>query len=376
MPEGIDFEAEGLLEGLDGQSRAARLELLEQLTADGVTLDELRKAVAEDRLALLPLQRLLESDTRYSAREVAELSGLDLDFLQRQLRALGLAVGDPDERAFGEADVETSRTVKQFLDAGIPEEGVLEVSRVMGDAMSRIAAAVGNVVGQAVVRPGDTERDLGLRYTQISRELTPLFHPILEHVFTLHQRANARNVAVSQADLEAGQLQGSQQVCVCFADLVGFTRLGEQVDPVDLGRVANRLADLALEVSPPGVRLVKTIGDAVMLVSRRDPDALLDTALTLVERSDQEGEEFPQLRVGIACGQALGRAGDWYGHPVNLASRITAYARPGSVLVTNEVRERARGDYEFSLAGMRKFKGVSEPVGVVRVRRAGARDEP
>jgi adenylate cyclase len=369
MPGTIDFEAEGLLDGVEGDARSARVDLLEQLVADGVTLDELRRAVAEDRLALLPLQRLLESDNRYSAREVAELSGLDLDFMQRQLRALGLAVGDVDERAFGEADVETSRTVKQFLDAGIPEEGVLEVSRVMGDAMSKIAAAVGNVVGQALVRPGDTERDLGLRYTAISRELTPLFQPVLAHVFTLHQRANARNVAVSQADLEAGKLQGTQEVCVCFADLVGFTRLGEEVDPVDLGRVANRLADLALEVAPNGVRLVKTIGDAVMLVSRRDVDALLDTALTLLERSDQEGEQFPQLRIGIACGEAIARAGDWYGHPVNLASRITAYARPGSVLATNEVVERAKGDYDLSKAGVRKFKGVKEPVGLVRVRR-------
>jgi adenylate cyclase len=369
MTAPIDFEAEGLLQGLEGEPRAAREQLLEQLAHDGASLAELKQAVSENRLALLPLERVLAGDGRYTAREVAELSGLDPAFQERQLRALGLAVGDPDERRFDDADVEAAKAVKLFLDAGLPEEGVLEVSRVMGDSMSKLAAAIGGVAGQALLQPGDTERDLGLRYVQAMRELGPLLGPVVTRVLSLHQRENARNVVVSQADIAAGNVQGAQEICVCFADLVGFTRIGEDVDPVDLGRIANRLTDLAIEVSPSGVRLVKTIGDAVMLVSRRELDSLLDTALTLVERSDQEGESFPQLRVGVACGEALPRSGDWYGQPVNLASRITAHARPGSVLVTNGVRERAKGDYRWSQAGVRRFKGIREPVGLVRVRR-------
>lgn len=375
MAERIDFEAEGLLDGLDGPARAARRDLLEQLAADGAPLDELKLAVAEDRLALLPVERVLAGEGRYSARELAELAGLDEEFQHRQMRALGLAIGDPDERVFGEGDLDAARAVKLFLDAGIPEEGVLEVSRVMGDSMARLAAAIGGVAGQALLRQGDTERDLGLRYVQANRDLGPLLGPLVSHVLALHQRENAKRVIVSQADIAAGNLQGGQEITVCFADLVGFTRIGEDVDPVDLGRIANRLTDMALELAPPGVRLVKTIGDAVMLVSRRDVDPLLETGLTLVEQSDREGESFPQLRVGVANGEALGRSGDWYGRPVNLASRITAYARPGSVLTTNEVRERATGDYDWSLAGMHRFKGIKEPVGLVRVRRAGSGEE-
>ena len=372
MAERIDFEAEGLLDGLDGEARAARRDLLEQLAADGAPLDELKLAVAEDRLALLPVERVLAGEGRYSARELADLAGLDEEFQHRQMRALGLAIGDPDERVFGEGDLEAARAVRLFLDAGIPEEGVLEVSRVMGDSMARLAAAIGGVAGQALLRQGDTERDLGLRYVQANRDLGPLLGPLVSHVLALHQRENAKRVMVSQADIAAGNLQGGQEITVCFADLVGFTRIGEDVDPVDLGRIANRLTDMALELAPPGVRLVKTIGDAVMLVSRRDVDPLLETALTLVEQSDREGESFPQLRIGVANGQALGRSGDWYGRPVNLASRITAYARPGSVLTTNEVRERATGEYDWSLAGMHRFKGIREPVGLVRVRRAAS----
>jgi adenylate cyclase len=375
VAERIDFEAEGLLDGLEGEARAARSELLEQLAADGAALDELKLAVEEDRLALLPVERVLAGEGRYSARELAELSGLDEEFQHRQMRALGLAIGDPDERVFGEGDLEAARAVKLFLDAGIPEEGVLEVSRVMGDSMARLAAAIGGVAGQALLRQGDTERDLGLRYVQANRDLGPLLGPVVSHVLALHQRENAKRVIVSHADIAAGNLQGGQEITICFADLVGFTRIGEDVDPVDLGRIANRLTDMALELAPPGVRLVKTIGDAVMLVSRRDVDPLLETALTLVDQSDREGESFPQLRVGMANGVALGRSGDFYGRPVNLASRITAYARPGSVLTANEVRERATGEYDWSLAGMHRFKGIKEPVGLVRVRRAGSREE-
>ena len=89
------------------------------------------------------------------------------------------------------------------------------------------------------------------------------------------------------------------------------------------------------------MRLVKTIGDAALLVG---PDAttLLELALELIDAADAEGEDFPQLRVGMAAGAALSRAGDWYGRPVNLASRVTAIARPGSVLATREVRDAVR----------------------------------
>jgi adenylate cyclase len=372
MTAPIDFEAEGLLDGVEGDARDARRELLQELADDGVSLEEMKRAVAEDRLVFLPTERVLTGAGRYTAAEVAELAGLDRDFQERQMRALGIALGGSDERVFDDEDVEAAKAVKVILDAGIPEQRVLEVSRVMGDSMAKVAAAIGQAAREALVRPGDTERDLGMRYVKASRELVPLLGPLVAHALALHQRETARIAVITQEDIAAGNLHGAEDICVCFADLVGFTRIGEDVDAVDLGRIANRLTDLAIEVAPPGVRLVKTIGDAVMLVSRRDADPLLETALTLVERSDKEGESFPQLRVGVACGEALARSGDWYGHPVNLASRITAHARPGSVLTTNEVRERAKGDYTWSQAGVRRFKGIREPVRLTRVRRPGA----
>ena len=108
----IDFEAEGLLEGLSAREREARIELLDELAGEGVPVAELRRAVEEDRLALLPVDRALhEGEPTYTLDEVAERTGVDRSFLERDLRALGLAVPDPDEPAFGDADVEFARAV-------------------------------------------------------------------------------------------------------------------------------------------------------------------------------------------------------------------------------------------------------------------------
>jgi adenylate cyclase len=115
------------------------------------------------------------------------------------------------------------------------------------------------------------------------------------------------------------------------------------------------------------VRLVKTIGDAAMLASP-DPEPLLGATLALIEAADAEGEDFPQLRGGAALGQALPRAGDWYGQPVNLASRITAVARPGSLLVDRVLRDSAPDAYSWSFAGERRLKGIRGPVRLFRAR--------
>ncbi len=129
-----------------------------------------------------------------------------------------------------------------------------------------------------------------------------------------------------------------------------------------------------MDVADPPVRLVKTIGDAVMLASR-DTDALLNAALRLVQAADDEPEGFPQLKAGVSHGEALSRAGDWYGRPVNLAARITDVARPGSVLASDEAKKAASGDFRWSFARARRLKGVDGEVRLFRVRPAEPDDD-
>jgi adenylate cyclase len=113
------------------------------------------------------------------------------------------------------------------------------------------------------------------------------------------------------------------------------------------------------------------IGDAAMLVSA-EPRPLLEALLDVVDAAEAEGEDFPPARAGVACGEAIGRGGDWFGRPVNLASRITDKARPGSVVTTEEFKELVGDDgFRWSkLPGNRRFKGVSDDLNLYRVRRA------
>jgi adenylate cyclase len=363
----VDWEKEGLLGDLDGDQREARRELLEQLHEAGCGLDELRKAVEEDRLALLPVERELGSYS-LTAAEVAEQAGVTVDFVNEQRRALGLTQVQPDDCAFNEDDVEALREIKGFVAAGLDEDGIEDVTRLVGESMQRVARAVAELTAASVLpEGGGNERDVGLRFATAARELGPVMGRRLEYVFKLQMRELVRNEVVNRAQILSGELPGGEVVNVAFADLVGFTKLGEDLPPDEVGRVAGRLARMAADVSEPPVRLVKTIGDAAMLVAP-EPEPLVHATIALVRAADDEGEDFPQLRAGIARGEAIGRGGDWYGRPVNVASRVTGVARPGSVLTTEEIKDEVEDAFRWSFAGRRKLKNVSGAQALFRAR--------
>lgn len=367
MRVAIDFEAEGLLDG--AADREARLELLETLEREGFTLDELREAAAQDRLALLPVDRALAGEgALYTREEVAERTGLDIEFLEEAARALGVPVRDPGERSITTEELELSKSAKALLDAGVSPEAFLDLTSVMTRSMTNIAASFASVFGEALMRPGDTERDLGLRYAATVRHLGPLAAPTLEQMFNLRMREELRRQVVTQAELQSGRLPGAQPIAVGFVDIVGFTKLGEEVPADDLGRLVRDFERAVADAVESPVRLVKTIGDAAMLVAP-EPAPVVEAVVGLVERSH---EDAPLLRAGVACGDGLPRAGDWYGRPVNLAARLTSFARRGSVVTSKEVRAAAADGYEWSEVGRRRFKGVRGSVEVFRVRRRDA----
>jgi adenylate cyclase len=357
----MDFAAAGLLDGLDGPEREARERLLEQLADDGVSLEELRAAVAEDRLALLPVERLLGG--RFSAVEIEREAALPAEMLLRGRRLLGLPEAGPDERVFAAPDLEAARSIKLFLDAGLAEDAIGEITRVLGETMARLAATVAAAFVDAFLKPGDTEDEVAGRFAALAEQLTPALGPVLTAAFGAHLSESVRRGMLGRSEREAGQLADSQQVAVCFADIVGFTRLGGEIEIEDLGGIAGRFAELAGDVATPPVRLVKTIGDAAMLVSP-EPAPLVAVALSLVEAV--ESAELPALRAGIAFGTAVFRAGDFYGHSVNLASRVTGIARPGSVLCTKEVHDADPGGFDWSFAGRHRLKGIAAPVALYR----------
>ena len=379
--EQIDFAAEGLLDGLDGAERAERLVLLRRLADDGVPLAELRRSTAAGSIVYLPADRVIVGPERYTSSEIAERSGVEESFLIAARRAMGLPIPDSDEAVYTEAELESTQMIHVARDAGITDEELLELLRVLGRGLAQAAESLRALPLKLVLEPGMSEPELAYQYAQAAAGLYPLVNPLVGNMLALHLKHATQSTVVSAFERVDGQLPGSREVSVCFADLVGFTRLGEEVPADELGRLAVRLEALAADVAEAPVRLVKTIGDAAMLASS-EPEPLLAAALELIDAADAEGEDFPQLRAGAALGQALPRAGDWFGRPVNLASRITEIARPSSLLVERELRNRVvagesvDGAYRWSFAGERRIRGIRGAVPLYRARHAEPEPEP
>jgi adenylate cyclase len=363
----IDFAAEGLLDGLEGDARAERVALLEKLVAEGLALSELQRTTASGTIVYLAANSVIAGPERYTTTQVAELSGVDEQFLLEGRRAMGLPIPEPDEATYTDGELEAARMTRIARDAGLSDEDLLDLLRVLGRGLSQAAESIRELPLKLVLEPGISETELASRYAEAAASLYPLLDPLVSSLLAVHLRHATQSTVVGELERSGGQLPGSRVVAVCFADLVGFTRLGEEVPPDELGRLAVRLEALAGEAARAPVKLVKTIGDAAMLASP-EPAPLLSAALELVAAADAEGQDFPQLRAGAAVGRALPRAGDWFGRPVNLASRITSIARPGSVLAEREMREAAADSHRWSFAGERRLRGIREPVALFRAR--------
>jgi adenylate cyclase len=360
---------EPLLDGLAGTAREQRAELIEWLLEQGIALEEIRGAITP---MLLPSRRLMGDNGRYvSARQIAESEGMDLDLLQRVQRAIGLAgFDDPDAVVHMEADGAAATHAQRFIEIGLHPDHVVQVVRFLAEGLSHAAEMMRYTALATVLEPNATELETAKRSQSLSSQIAPRLGPMIEAMLFMQLRHSMEIEAVNVSERATGvPLPGARQVTVAFADLVGFTRLGEAVPPEDLVQLADRLADLARDVAVPPVRLIKTIGDAVMFVCP-EPAPMLDAVLKLVEMTDSDND-FPRLRAGLAAGSAVSRAGDWYGSPVNAASRVTGVARPGAVLATESVREVV-GDgngFCWSYAGARHLKGIKGETILYRARR-------
>jgi adenylate cyclase len=361
----VHIEASGLLNGLEGEARQDRAELIGWLLDRGFSMEQIRAARAAPML--LPSYRVLGDDgTFVSARQICESIGIDLDLLQRLQRAAGLPrIENPDAAVLPRADVEAAARAKTFIDFGAEPDDAVAVVRVLSDGLRRTAATMREAGLKIWVKPGASETELAQAAEQMAELAAPQLGPLVVAMLMLQLRHTFETEWVSAAELSAGKLPGARTVAVAFADLTGFTRLGEALPPEELEHVASRFTTLAHELEGGPVRFIKTIGDAVMFVCP-EPGSLLRAALDLVSLAAEEG--LPRLRVGVAAGEAVSRAGDWFGRPVNVASRITAVARPGTVLAAESVRNSAGSAlFDWIPAGTRHLKGVRGEVKLFQV---------
>jgi adenylate cyclase len=366
-PNDSDIEALGLLDDLQGPARHERAELVRWLLARGFDVDQIR---GEFSPMVLPAIRMIGDDgVLVSPRQISESSGVSLELLLRLYRAAGLVgADDPDARLQSRADAESVLSAARLVDVGLDPQQVVVIVRILMDGLNGAAVAMRQAALHATLHPGATELELAQAMAALAHDAEPVLGPMVDDLLRVALRHSVETEAINAVERATGSLPGAREVAVAFADLVGFTRLGEQMSPEDLGLLAVRLADLAHQVIKSPVQFVKTIGDAVMLVCT-DPLKLLLNVLDLVDAAG--ADDLPRLRVGIAIGRAVNRAGDFYGSPVNLASRVTG-AAPASTVRVTEAARKAIGDpagIEWSAPEARRLKGIRGEVLIYGVHR-------
>ncbi len=324
-----------------------------------------REGVASETAAraLLPF---LDDEARFGIEDLATFSGIDTDLLLDFWRALGFPLPRPGEQLFTDSDVEMLSTIVGLIaDGSVEPETARQFARVIGSSLERIAVAQIDVWLRTAEEDTATQLPDQLS-TERSLEVAALVPHILELVWRRRLMAEARRRLTLVANENV-----SAEVCVGFADLVGFTSQTQQLATSSLAEVVRRFESIAYDVIPFfGGRVVKMIGDEVMFVND-DVEKSCRTALELARRY-REDEALSDVRVGLARGPVLDLDGDIYGATVNLASRIVSVAYPGSVIISEELHDVVGDDATFTFTSLRThyLKGIGR-VPLWRMRLAG-----
>jgi adenylate cyclase len=360
--------ARGLVPGYDGRwtpTALAYVRVVARLRAKGHTLEEIKRASDNGQLAIGPIENLLgHAEARYSLKQIARASGLEVGLIERILTAMGL--GALATQPMSEDDLEMMKYVAAMLSAGLPSVAFLQLARVYGQALAQIADAevrlVHLYVHEPLMRAGMPSVEVAEEMEGLVRALMPFIAPLMNYVhsrflaqFVEQDMIGHMEVHIGEGELEEGRLR----VAIAFADLAGYARLTvERGDAAAVSTVERFVA--AVEQSlPREARVIKTLGDEVMVVGS-DAASLTEWAVEL-QGSVAAGD--PPPRIGIHYGEALYKDGDYFGREVNQAARVVARAGGGEVLVTRPVVEIAGGVHrlEFVRIGEVRLKGFSEP---------------
>ena len=359
----------GVIPEVDGKgvwttAAVAHARIVARLRERGHKLEEIKEAGKEGRLAYGYIEELLGDDEpERSLKEAAELTGLEPALIERFWASLGLPARGLEQ--LSEDDIQALHYVAGVLAAGFPLVAFLQICRVYGQALAQIAEAEVRLfhlyVHEPLIREGVPGLQMAEEMGDLARDLLPVASPMMDYV---HQRflqhfVEQDVVGHMESELEDEDVDlGRVRVAIAFADLAGYTRFTEEEGEEEALLSVERFVEGVTNTLPDDARVVKTIGDAVMVVGQ-DIRALVDWAVGFTSLFD----ERPEPRIGVHWGTTLYRDGDYFGRDVNLTARVVARARGGEVLVTDSVVDAVRDSPHlgFEQIGQVKLKGFSEP---------------
>jgi adenylate cyclase len=274
-----------------------------------------------------------------------------VDLANELWRLLGFPSSDADEAAYTQADVEALRLTANLVSLGIlsPDRQAALV-RTWGRSFARLAEWQTALLAElASERPGDTVDELA----GLAVGVVPDLEALQSYVWRRHLASAATRLLTTA---EAG----TTTMAVCFVDIVGYTSRSRSLSEAELVAWVEEFEDACTgQVVDHGGRVIKTLGDAVLFVCD-DPVGAAEVALTLTERGADQTDGFPAVRAGLAYGEVVARLGDVFGPTVNVASRLTDVARPGTVVVDEGAADALTGGYSLSRLRRTSVKGYSK----------------
>jgi adenylate cyclase len=363
-----------------GRGRFDELDLLRLMAirhygAVGYTPEALAEALSSGAIEPFLAEYIYPRGPELSVDEAAQQLGIDPDVLRTLRTALGFK-----RETLLEGDLTLFQGLNAMKAAGMPFEAVLEGARVFGDTLRRLAETETRLVHvhihERLEEAGADEGDIVRQIDALQDAVIPLLDGIVERVHHEHLLlASIEDAYVHLVDTDAAMGRGSVDATIAFIDVESFTQLteaeGDEAAMETMTRVDSAVRGLALE---RGGKVVKQIGDALMLAFRDSAEAVRFAAdLEAAVRADAG---MPGLRIGMHCGPAIYRGGDYLGTTVNVASRVSSQATAGETLMTQVVADRAGDGVGIEPAGVRLLRGVERPLALFRLQHREEKRDP
>jgi adenylate cyclase len=360
------------------QGDVRRIQMTQTLEKAGISLTGVAAGIQDGSLSLAfmdaPAYDRFATLSNETFAGLSERTGLPLDLLMLIREATGAGAPDPDDRV-REDELAVVPVIEAGLAIGFRPVSLARRLRVLGDAMRRVAETEADAFRSDLTEPMFAAGASATELNSTTAETLRLDQTMDEAVLAIW---HAQQVRAWTADLitilekslaDAGLLTPLRRPpAICFLDITGYTRLTRERGDAAAGDLAEELGTLVRRTAVEhGGRPVKWLGDGVM-VYFPDPASAALAALDMVDGVVSSG--LPPAHVGLHAGPVLSQGGDYFGETVNLAARIAEYARPGEVLVTQEVVDvSAEAGVTFSQIGPVELKGISSVVALYAAHR-------
>lgn len=273
--------------------------------------------------------------------QAAAAIGLPQDLAARLFDAWELPRPQPGQALRADDDEILALTLPALEGFEGDETALLAAARQLGDSLRRLAESQVRLFHAHVEERLAAEDHPDHSWTDDLNQVAAVMMASLERTLVLLYRRHFEHYVLevtvlrAEAALERAGLARRRPVrppAIAFLDLTGYTKLTEERGDRAAAKLAGRLVEMVHEFAHRrGGRAVKLLGDGVMF-HFPEPGQAVRCGLELVDRIPRVG--LPQARVGLHSGPVVFQDGDYFGGTVNIAARITDYARPGEVLVT------------------------------------------